>query len=79
MALAQAKIWSCAAWVVAKEHTTSITATSSLELTCMCSGECCAVYDRPGVSAGAAAIAYGGGDGGDISGGELLSISTSGV
>ena len=73
VASAQANLWSSAAYVVASEHTASITAASSLELTRTCSGECCAVYEGPGVSAGARAE----GGGGEKSGNGLLSTSTS--
>ena len=53
VALSQANLWSSAACVVASEQTTSIIAASSLELTRTCSGEWCAVYEGPGVLAGA--------------------------
>ena len=79
MASARANLWSSAAWVAANEHTSSITPASSLVLTLTYSGECCAVYDGPGVSAGAATEVGGGGDGGDISGTVLLCTSSSGV
>ena len=77
VASARANLWSSDACVVASEQTASITAASSLELTRTCSRECCAVYEGPGVSAGAGAEGGGGGDGGDKSGTRLLSTSTS--
>ena len=49
---ARANLWSIDAYVEANEQTTSITPASSLVLTCTYSGECCAVYDGPGVSQG---------------------------
>ena len=63
----------------ANEQTASITPASSQVLTLTYSGECCVVYDGPGVSTGVVAEAGGGGDGGDISGTGLLSISASGA
>ena len=77
VASTRANLWSSDACVVASEQTESIIAESSLELTRTCSGECCAVYEGPGVSAGAGAEGGGGGDGGDESGTGILSTSTS--
>ena len=56
-----------------------MTLASSLMLTCTYSGECCDVNDGTGVSAEAAAVVGGGGDGGDMSGTGVLSTSTYGA
>ena len=63
--------------MAANVQTTSITSKKSLEVTGMCSDGCSNMEDEPAVSGGAGAV--GDGTGGDESGTEVHSTSTTGT